>query len=82
MEDRLEKEMHLVYMAPCDCRKLNLAAASLDVVTSRACLERVPPDVIQDVFNESYRVLKRGVWRATWSTTPIIGSMWTSVLAE
>ena len=59
MEDRL-KEMHLVYMAPCDCRKLNLAAASLDVVTSRACLERVPPDVIQDVFNESYRVLKRG----------------------
>src|SRR5260370_14546634 len=26
MEDRL-KEMHLVYMAPCDCRKLNFSAA-------------------------------------------------------
>ncbi len=59
MEDRL-KEMHLVYMAPCDCRKLNLPAASVDVVTSRACLEHVPPDVIQDIFHESYRLLKPG----------------------
>jgi SAM-dependent methyltransferase len=59
MEDRL-KEMHLVYMAPCDCRKLDFSAASLDVVTSRACLEHIPPGVIQDIFQESYRMLKPG----------------------
>ena len=59
MEDRLN-EMHLVYMAPCDCRKLNLPAASLDVVTSRACLEHVPPPVIHEIFEESYRLLKPG----------------------
>ena len=57
MEDRL-KEMRLVYMAPCDCRKLNLSAASLDVVTSTSCLEHIPPDVIQEIFHESYRLLK------------------------
>ena len=59
MEDRL-KEMRLVYMAPCDCRKLNLSTASLDVVTSRNCLEHIPPDVIQEIFHESYRLLKPG----------------------
>jgi ubiquinone/menaquinone biosynthesis C-methylase UbiE len=53
-------------MAPCDCRKLNLSAASLDVVTSRACLERVPPNVIQDIFHESYRVLKPGGVACHW----------------
>jgi len=59
IEDRL-KEMNLVYMAPCDFRKLDLPAASLDVVTSRACLEHIPPDVIQGIFDEQYRLLKPG----------------------
>ena len=59
MEDRL-KEMRLVYMAPCDCRKLNLSTASLDVVTSRNCLEHIPPGVLQEIFHESYRLLKPG----------------------
>jgi SAM-dependent methyltransferase len=59
MEARL-KEMHLVYMAPCDCRNLNLSAASLDVVTSRNCLEHIPPGVLQEIFHESYRLLKPG----------------------
>jgi hypothetical protein len=59
MEQRL-KELNLVYMAPCDCRKMSLPAASLEVVTSRACLEHVPPDVIQDIFHESFRLLKKG----------------------
>ena len=35
----------------------DLPDASLDVVTSRAVLEHVPPDVIQDIFNESFRLL-------------------------
>lgn len=59
MEARL-KEMRLFYLAPCDCRKLNLAAASLDVVVSRNCLEHIPPSVIQEILHESYRLLKRG----------------------
>lgn len=59
MEDRL-RELRLVYMAPCDCRKLGLPTASIDVVTSRACLEHVPPDVIQDIFYESFRLLRPG----------------------
>ena len=59
MTDRL-KEMHLIYLAPCDCRGLNIPAASLDVITSRACLEHIPPDVILDIFRESYRLLKPG----------------------
>jgi len=59
MEHRL-KEMHLVYIAPCDCRNLSLSAASLDVVTSRNCLEHIPPDGIQEIFHESYRLLKPG----------------------
>jgi len=59
MEQRLE-EMRMVYMAPCDCRHLALPSDSIDVVTSRACLEHVPPDVIQDIFHESYRLLRAG----------------------
>jgi SAM-dependent methyltransferase len=59
MEGRL-RELNLFYMAPCDCRKMDLPASSLDVVTSRACLEHVPPDVIQDIFHESFRLLKKG----------------------
>jgi SAM-dependent methyltransferase len=65
MEDRL-KELHLVYLAPCDCRQLSLPAESLDVVTSRACLEHIPPDVLQDIFHESYRLLKRGGLACHW----------------
>jgi SAM-dependent methyltransferase len=60
-EDGLEegfRRLRLVYLAPCDCRRLRLPASSLDVVTSRAVLEHIPPDVIQDIFHESFRLLK------------------------
>jgi SAM-dependent methyltransferase len=60
-EDGLEegfRRLRLVYLAPCDCRRLKLPASSLDVVTSRAVLEHIPPDVIQDIFHESFRLLK------------------------
>lgn len=57
MVARLE-ELRLVYLAPCDCRKLDLPAASVDVVTSRACLEHIPPDVLEGIFRESHRLLK------------------------
>jgi SAM-dependent methyltransferase len=65
MQERL-KELRLVYLAPCDCRSLSLPADSLDVVTSRACLEHIPPDVLQDIFHESYRLLKRGGLACHW----------------
>jgi len=65
MERRLE-ELRLVYLAPCDCRKLNLPAESVDVVTSRACLEHIPPDVLLDIFHESHRLLKRGGLACHW----------------
>jgi len=59
MQDRLA-EFGLIYLAPCDCRRLDLPANSLDVITSTACLEHVPPDVIEDIFRESCRVLRPG----------------------
>jgi SAM-dependent methyltransferase len=65
MDQRL-KELRLVYMAPCDCRNLNLPAASVDVVTSRACLEHIAPDVLQDIFHESHRLLKPGGLACHW----------------
>lgn len=65
LRERLE-ELRLAYLAPCDCRKLSLAGESVDVVTSRACLEHIPPDVLQDIFHESYRLLKRGGVACHW----------------
>jgi SAM-dependent methyltransferase len=47
----------LEYLAPCDCRKLSLPDQSVDIVISRAVLEHIPPQVIQDIFHESYRLL-------------------------
>jgi hypothetical protein len=79
--DRLN-EMHLEYMAPCDCRRLSLAAESLDLITSRACLEHIPPEIIQDIFHESYRLLKRGAWPAMPLICPITGSIKTRASAE
>jgi SAM-dependent methyltransferase len=65
MAGRLE-ELRLLYLAPCDCRKLNLQAESVDVVTSRACLEHIPPDVLEDIFRESHRLLKPGGLACHW----------------
>jgi SAM-dependent methyltransferase len=65
MAGRLE-ELRLVYLAPCDCRRLELPAATVDVVTSRACLEHIPPDVLEDIFRESHRLLKPGGLACHW----------------
>ena len=48
----------MTYMAPCDCRQLNLATGSIDVVSSRAVLEHIPPPVIDGIQKEAYRLLK------------------------
>jgi SAM-dependent methyltransferase len=65
LASRLE-ELRLTYLAPCDCRKLDLPAESLDVVTSRACLEHIPPDVLEEIFCESHRLLKPGGLACHW----------------
>lgn len=54
------RDLGLTYLAPCDCRRLDLPAASLDVVTSHAVLEHVPPHVIRDIFLEAKRLLRPG----------------------
>ena len=48
----------LTYLAPCDCQKLDLPFASIDVISSRAVLEHIPPTVIDGIHKESYRLLK------------------------
>jgi len=48
------------YLAPCDCRHLALPASSVDAITSRSVFEHIPPSVVQDIFKESFRLLKPG----------------------
>jgi ubiquinone/menaquinone biosynthesis C-methylase UbiE len=57
MEGRF-RELGLTYLAPCDCRHLELKTGSIDIVTSRAVLEHIPPAVIADIFIEASRVLR------------------------
>jgi|ERR1039458_741463 SAM-dependent methyltransferase len=52
------RRLRLKYVAPCDCRRLHMPDASIDVVTSRAVLEHIAPRVIADIFTESIRLLK------------------------
>ncbi|HEX3743451.1 MAG TPA: class I SAM-dependent methyltransferase [Bryobacteraceae bacterium] len=50
----------LVYLAPCDCRHLDLPAASLDAITSRSVFEHIPREVIVEILKECYRLLAPG----------------------
>lgn len=54
------RRFRMRYLAPCDCRRLDLPAGSVDLVTSRAVMEHIPPGVIQDIFIESFRLLRPG----------------------
>ncbi len=51
------RHLRLEYLAPCDCQALDLPAGSVDLVTSRAVLEHIPPPVVQGIFKESRRIL-------------------------
>jgi len=55
--DELFRLYRLEYLAPCNCASLPLEHHSLDVIYSRAVLEHVPPQVIEQIFVESRRVL-------------------------
>ena len=52
------RRLRLKYLAPCDCQRLDLPDGPIDVVTSRAVLEHIPPQVIEGIFAESFRLLK------------------------
>jgi SAM-dependent methyltransferase len=54
------KTLKIPYLAPCDCRSLNLGDGSLDIISSRAVLEHIPETIIREIFRESKRLLKRG----------------------
>jgi SAM-dependent methyltransferase len=59
LEAALEK-LRITYLAPCDCRNVPLDSESLDVVTSRAVLEHIPPGIIAGIYTDSFRLLRRG----------------------
>jgi SAM-dependent methyltransferase len=48
----------MIYLAPCDCRKLQLPSRSIDVISSRAVLEHIPLPVMEGIQTEIYRLLK------------------------
>jgi SAM-dependent methyltransferase len=52
------RRLRLKYIAPCDCRHLDMPDASIDVVTSRAVLEHIAPSAIASIFTECMRLLK------------------------
>lgn len=52
------RHLRLEYLAPRDCRNLDLPAACVDAVTSRAVLEHIPPAVVRGIFLESFRILR------------------------
>ncbi len=54
------RRLRLEYWAPCDCRKMDLPDGSLDLITSRAVLEHIPPEVIREIFLECRRLLRQG----------------------
>ncbi len=57
-EPRGEVEYH----APFDARSTNLAAESIDFYYSLATLEHIPVDILKDLLQESYRILKPGAY--------------------
>jgi len=58
--DELFKKFGLVYLAPYDARTSELGDQTIDIVTSRAVLEHVPPEILRSLFMEFHRVLKDG----------------------
>jgi SAM-dependent methyltransferase len=52
------KALNLIYLAPCDCRRLGMEDGCLDYIYSRAVLEHVPQVVIHDIFREAKRLLR------------------------
>jgi SAM-dependent methyltransferase len=53
-------QLNIQYVAPFDLLKNNFPDQSLDVITSRAVFEHIPPAVIAKIFRECKRLLRYG----------------------
>ncbi len=53
-------ELNCRYLAPYDFLNNGLQEHSIDIITSRAVLEHVPPILIKGIFHESKRLLRHG----------------------
>lgn len=53
-------KMNCNYLAPYDLLDNNIPAYSVDMVTSRAVLEHIPPTILNNIFKEFYRLLRKG----------------------
>jgi SAM-dependent methyltransferase len=58
--DELLSKSRIDYKAPADGRATGFAPCSMDLVYSNSVLEHVPKDVIRDLMQEGFRVLKPG----------------------
>jgi Methyltransferase domain len=47
------------YLAPYDATQTNLAAESIDVITTTSVLEHVPEDIIRKIFKEYARIFRK-----------------------
>lgn len=52
----------LDYLAPCDVVSYPFKDGEFDVVTSRAVLEHVPPDVLRRILERSFQLVRPGGW--------------------
>ncbi len=50
---------NFTYLSPCDMRTTNVPDYSIDLITSRAVLEFIPPSMLNEIFLESKRILKQ-----------------------
>jgi hypothetical protein len=54
------RALGLVYLAPADARRLALEPGEVDIVSSRAVLEHIPRQVLEEIFAEFARLLVPG----------------------
>lgn len=52
------KHLGFDYLAPCDVLQTVLDDNSIDVITSRAVLEHIPPEIVVALMRKSYKLLK------------------------
>ncbi|MGQ0665969.1 MAG: class I SAM-dependent methyltransferase [Nitrospiraceae bacterium] len=53
------REINCNYLAPYDLLETNIPDQSIDVVTSRAVLEHIPPRIVRSLFGEFNRLLRK-----------------------
>lgn len=54
------RALGLVYLAPADARRLALEPGEVDIVSSRAVLEHIPRQILEEIFAEFARLLVPG----------------------